>query len=396
VDILTINAGSSSIKFALFEGTVEPTWILKGHIEGIATSGAAISVRSSSDSDNFFRPVTAPDFPEAVAIAMAWIGERGWNEKRGVVVHRIVHGGPDYHQPKLLDPKDVAALRRLVPLDPEHLPGALLLMDAITLRYPRTRQFACFDTGFHHDMPRVAQLLPIPFKYHAQGVRRYGFHGLSYEFLMSELRRTAGDAAAGGRIVMAHLGNGSSLAAVVNGQCIDTSMGFTPAAGIPMGTRTGDIDPGLALYLAQTENMDARQFNDFVNFKCGLLGLSGKTSDMRELLRIGRDDPSAQDAIALYCYQIRKWIGAYAAALGGLDTLIFTGGIGANAPAVRARICTGLDFLGIEMDEARNSVNAGIASSDSARVTVRVIQTDEELVMARAAMRLLSGFPEKT
>jgi acetate kinase len=269
------------------------------------------------------------------------------------------------------------------------LPVAILLIDALGRRFPQLPQIVCFDTAFHHDLPRVAQLLPIPRRYAAQGVRRYGFHGLSYEFLLAELKRTEGAAAAGGRIILAHLGNGASLAAVRDGKPIDTSMGFTPVAGVPMGTRSGDLDPGLVWYLARTEGLDAQQFDELVNRKSGLLGVSEISSDMRDLLRREAADPRAADAVGLFCYQLLKWIGAYTAALGGLDTLIFAGGIGENAPSVRARICAGLGYLGVEIDSARNAVNAAVISTDASRVRVHVMHTNEELVIARSVYRIL-------
>jgi acetate kinase len=249
---------------------------------------------------------------------------------------------------------------------------------------------ACFDTAFHHDLPRVARLLPIPRRYEAQGVRRYGFHGLSYAFLMGELARLAGTEAAQGRVILAHLGNGASLAAVSDGKSVDTSMSFTPTAGVPMSTRSGDLDPGLLWYLARTEGLDAKRFNEMVNFQSGLLGVSETSSDMHDLLDREIQDVRAAEAIALFCYQVKKWIGAFAAALGGLETLVFAGGIGENAPSVRARICDGLGFLGIELDETRNAKSAPLISPDASRVAVRVIRTDEELMIATSVARLLS------
>ena len=236
----------------------------------------------------------------------------------------------------------------------------------------------------------MARLLPIPRRYEAQGIRRYGFHGLSYEFIMSELLRTGGIAASRGRIILAHLGNGSSLAAVHEGHSIDTSMGFTPASGVPMGTRSGDLDPGLAWYLARTEQMDAKQFNDFVNIECGLLGVSDSSADMHTLLQREAQDPRAAEAVAMYCYQIRKCIGAFTAALGGLDTLVFTGGIGANAAPVRTRICDALGYLGIALDPPSNEANAHQISVAGARVKIHVIPTNEELVIARTVGQLLA------
>ena len=252
---------------------------------------------------------------------------------------------------------------------------------------------ACFDTAFHREMPRVARQLPIPRRYEALGVRRYGFHGLSFAFLMSELASQAGAEAAQGRVILAHLGNGASLAAVRNGKPVDTSMGFTPASGLLMGARCGDIDPGLMAYLARTEQMSAQQFDDMANTQSGLLGLSETSSDMRELLSLETQDVRAAEAVALFCYQARKWIGAFAAALGGVDQLVFAGGVGENAPVIRARICDGLGFLGIEVDQQRNLANAPLISAEGGRVDVRVIRTDEELMIARSVIGVLGLGP---
>ena len=294
---------------------------------------------------------------------MDWIEKRGGGDALTAVGHRVVHGGPKYSQPQRITAEMVEELHRLSPVDPEHLPEEILLTEAFHRRFPDLPQVACFDTAFHHDLPRVARMLPIPRRYEAQGVRRYGFHGLSYEFLIGELARLAGAEAAQGRVILAHLGNGASLAAVRDGKSMDTSMGFTPNAGVPMSTRSGDLDPGLVWYLVRTEQMSAKQFNEMVNFQSGLLGISETSSDMRDLLERETRDVRAAEAVALFCYQIKKWIGAFAAALGGLDTLVFAGGIGENAPAVRARICDGLGFLGIELDEKRNAANEGVISA---------------------------------
>jgi acetate kinase len=283
----------------------------------------------------------------------------------------------------------VEELHRLGPFDPEHLPEEILLTEAFHRRFPDLLQVACFDTAFHHDLPRVAQLLPIPRRYEAQGVRRYGFHGLSYAFLMGELARLTGTKATQGRVILAHLGNGASLAAVHDGKPVDTSMSFTPTAGVPMSTRSGDLDPGLLWYLARTEGLDARRFNEMVNFQSGLLGVSETSSDMHDLLDRETQDVRAAEAVALFCYQVKKWIGAFAAALGGLDTLVFAGGIGENAPAIRARICDGLGFLGIELNESSNAETAGVISAETSRVTVRVIRTDEEWMIAKTVCRVL-------
>ena len=396
--ILTINGGSSSIKFAIFSvppGDRSPVMKLKGQIERIGVAGTTFSVTSANERENFTRPVGAGNHENAVTILMDWIEK---HEKGGLyaVGHRIVHGGPKYHEPQQLTPALVDELRTLTPMDPEHLPEEILLTEAFHRRFPDIPQIACFDTAFHHDMPRVAQLLPIPRRYEAEGVRRYGFHGLSYEFLMGELIRIEGADAARGRIILAHLGNGVSLAAVHDGKPIDTSMGFSPASGVPMGSRSGDLDPGLVGYLARTEGMNAAQFSEMANAKSGLLGVSETSADMRDLLKREAEDPRAAEAVALFCYQLRKWIGAFAAALGGVETLVFAGGIGEKSPAVRLRICAALGFLGIELDPARNEQNADLISAHGARVKVRVIPTNEELVIARSVCRVLGLAGQKS
>jgi acetate kinase len=380
--ILTINGGSSSIKFAVFEAGDPLRRILEGGIERIGLPEATLVVKGLNQTDNFSRLVTAPDHTVAVGILMDWIEERSRRDALTAVGHRVVHGGPKYSKPQRITAEMVEDLRQLSPFDPEHMPEEILLTEAFHRRFPDLPQVACFDTDFHHDLPRVARLLPIPRRYEAQGVRRYGFHGLSYAFLMRELARLDGAEAAHGRIILAHLGNGASLAAVRDGKSIDTSMSFTPTAGVPMSTRSGDLDPGLVWYLARTEKMSDKQFNEMVNFQSGLLGVSETSSDMRYLLDHETEDVRAAEAVALFCYQIKKWIGAFAAALGGLDTLVFAGGIGEKAPIVRARSCEGLGFLGIELEEKRNAANEGVISIDASRVTVRIIRTDEELMIA--------------
>jgi acetate kinase len=303
--------------------------------------------------------------------------------------HRVVHGGPRYREPVRVDGIVLEELRGISPFAPNHLPDSIALMQAFGERLPEVPQIACFDTAFHSTLPRVAKLLPIPRRYEGKGVQRYGFHGLSYAFLMQELEVVAGAKAADGRIVLAHLGNGASMAAVRNGKSIDTSMGFTPAAGLMMSTRSGDLDPGLVAFLGRSEQMTETEFDRMIHHESGLLGVSEISPDMRDLLEREAVDVRAAEAVALFCYQAKKWIGSFAAALGGLDTLVFAGGIGENNPSVRARICEGLDFLGIEVNEAKNWENAPVISAQSARVTVRVIRTDEELMIARSVCHML-------
>ncbi len=388
--VLTINGGSSSIKFALFDVGEPLERIVAGGIERIGLPDATFRAIGSTPADNFSRPVVAPDHTAAVGTLMDWSEQRCRQDPLSAVGHRIVHGGPNYCQPQQITADMVQELHRLSSFDPEHLPAEILLVEAFQLRFPDLPQIACFDTAFHHDLPRVARVLPIPRRYEALGVRRYGFHGLSYAFLMEELARLAGAETAQGRVILAHLGNGASLAAVHHGKSVDTSMSLTPAAGVPMSTRSGDLDPGLVWYLARTENMSAEQFNQMVNSQSGLLGISETSSDMRDLLKCEAQDVRAAEAIALFCYQVKKWIGSFAAALGGLDTLVFAGGIGENAPPVRARICEGLKFLGIELENKRNAANEGVVSTESSQATVRVIRTDEEVMIARSTCRILN------
>jgi acetate kinase len=387
--ILTINGGSSSIKFVLFDGSDVPRRILAGAIERIGEPQATLNIKGQDAADHVSQAVNAPDHAAAVDILMDWIQQRLGGDVMAAVGHRMVQGGPKYNAPQLITDAMIEDVRRLFSFDPEHLPEEVLLIEAFRHRFPDVPQVACFDTAFHHNLPRVAQLLAIPRRYEKQGVRRYGFHGLSYEFLMGELASQAGAEAAQGRIVLAHLGNGASLAAVHRGQSVDTSMGFTPSSGVPMGSRSGDIDPGLVGYLAQMESMSAQQFTAMATTESGLLGVSETSSDMRDLLACEAQDVRAAEAVALFCYQIRKWIGAFAAALGGLDTLVFSGGIGESAPVVRQRICDELDFLGIALDPQRNARGASLISTDAGRVLVRVINTDEEIVIAKSTARVL-------
>ena len=364
--VLTINGGSSSIRFAVYavgDARRRPVLRFRGKVDRIAAD------RTSADS-LLDRIEAHPLFASVVAVG-----------------HRVVHG-MKHSEPQRVTPRLLAELDRITAYAPEHLPREIALIKAIRRRHPKLPQVACFDTAFHRDMPRVAKMLPIPRRYGNKGVERYGFHGLSFAYLMEELGRLD-PAAAKGRVVLAHLGSGASLAAVRDGKCIDTSMGVTPTAGLVMSTRTGDLDPGLMYFLARTERMTPARFHKMVNHESGLLGVSATSADVRDLLATEATDVRAAEAVALFCYQAKKWIGAFAAALGGLDTLVFAGGIGENAPVIRNRICDGLGFLGITMDRKRNAKNAALISSDTCRVHVRVIRTDEEIMIARSVIRVL-------
>ena len=389
--LLTINGGSSSIKFAMYEVGETLMRGLQGKVDRIGLSGTNLTFNDPSRKQSESRPLTAADHKSAANALIDWLEKQlDFKSVRGVG-HRVVHG-MQHIAPELVTQDLLDELHRISPYDPDHLPREIELIEAFRKRHPGLPQLACFDTAFHQTMPRVAKLLPIPRRFDAKGIQRYGFHGLSYSYLMEELARLGDPAASKGRVILAHLGNGASLAAVRNGKSIDTSMGFTPTAGLVMSTRSGDLDPGLAPYLTRTEQMTTSQFYKMVNHESGLLGVSETSSDMRDLLARESSDVRAAEAVTLFCYQAKKWIGAYAAALGGVDTLVFAGGIGENAPIVRARICEGLDFLGIELNESRNKEAAGVISTDASRVTVRVIRTDEELMIARSVCRAL-GFP---
>jgi acetate kinase len=385
--VLTINGGSSSIRFAVYEAGDTLRRELDGKIDRIGLSGTNLVVNDPSRTPHVSRRIAAGSDRAAVDVLLNWLEAQPVFTSITAVGHRVVHG-LRHSTPERVTPKLLAELRHITPYDPDHLPREIDLIEAFRTRHPKLPQVACFDTAFHRSMPRVAKRLPIPRRYGAQGVERYGFHGLSYAYLMEELGRLD-PAAVTGRVILAHLGNGASMVAVRDGTSVDTSMGFTPTSGLVMSTRTGDLDPGLGYYLARTERMTAVRFQRMVNHESGLLGVSGTSSDLRDLLARERRDARAAEAVALFCYQAKKWIGSFAAALGGVDTLVFAGGIGENAPLVRARICDGLNFLGIELDESRNAETAGVISTDASRATVRVIRTDEELMIARAVLRRL-------
>jgi acetate kinase len=386
--ILTINGGSSSLKFALFERADPSARLIGGRVDRIGLTGARWVSSHSGGCRNEDRPVDAPDQEAAARLLIDWLDHAVGFATIAVIGHRVVHGGSRYYHPEHITTELIAELRKISAFDPDHLPGEIELIEAFEHRDPELSQVACFDTAFHHNMPRVAQIVPIPRRYEADGVRRYGFHGLSYAYLMEELARVAGPAAAAGKVILAHLGAGASLAAVHGGHSIDTTMGFTPAAGLVMATRSGDIDPGLVRFMSQTKGMTADQFDCMVNDESGLLGISETSPDVRDLLARQAGDVRAAEAIELFCYQTKKWIGAFAAALGGLDTLVFAGGIGENAPEIRRRICQGLGFLGITTDNGRNDSSSPLISTDLGPVAVRVIHTDEALMIARAAARL--------
>ena len=329
--------------------------LLKGRIERIGLADARAVVTPSDGGEKQTFGVEAPDLRSAAGWLVDWLDENVGRAAIAGVAHRVVHGGPNYVGPETITPEVIDELRRISPMDPDHLPGEIAVIERFRECLPGVPQVACFDTAFHHDLPRVARIVPIPRRFEASGVRRYGFHGLSYAYLMEALAEADGPEAAAGRVILAHLGNGASMAAVHGGRPVNTTMALTPAAGLVMSTRSGDIDPGLPGFLARTAGVSTEQFDRMINHESGLLGVSETSPDVRELLAREDRDVRAAEAIAVFVYGARKAIGALAAALGGLDVLVFSGGIGENAPEIRARICEGLGFLGIALDGPSNA-----------------------------------------
>jgi acetate kinase len=389
--ILVINGGSSTLKFALFRVGDGPVRELSGLIDRIGSPHGTFTWMEEGTSRGDRRAVDAPDHAACLDMLMACVDGQCAQDPLRAIGHRVVHGGREYREPQRVTPVVMEELLRLSPYDPEHLPAEIELIEECARRYPRLPQVACFDTAFHRDMPNVARLLPIPRRYEKLGIQRYGFHGLSCSFLMKELARVGREGEANGRIILAHLGNGVSMTAVKDCKSVETTMGFTPASGMPMSRRSGDLDPGLVAYLARTAGMTVEQFHRMANSESGLLGVSEISGDMRDLLKEEGNDPRAAEAVALFCYQAKKTIGSLAAALGGLDTLVFSAGIGEHAPVIRARICEGLEFLGIVIDHARNWKNEAVISKEGGRVILRVIHTDEEREIAASVMALLSA-----
>jgi len=395
--ILTINGGSSSLKFSVATAARPPRRILRGAVSSIGAdhptlaidrgTGATGKAGKTGKADP--RPVPAADHAQAADAVLGQLEAEGLLSTVVAIAHRIVHGGRLGDRSRLITPALLEELRGLETLDPDHLPAELAIVEAMAARAPAVPQVACFDTTFHRTMPRVARLLPIPRRYQAAGLERYGFHGLSYTFLLEELERVAGTEAARGRVLLAHLGAGASLAAVLGGLCVETTMGFTPTSGIPMATRSGDLDPGVLLWLLRNDLAGADALDDLVNRRSGLLGVSGTTSDMRELLAAEGRDPTAAEAVELFCYQVRKAIGALATTVGGLDTLVFSGGIGERSAAIRARIAAGLEHLGVAIDPRRNEGGAAVISADGSRCVVRAMATDEESILEREALAVV-------
>ena len=387
--ILTINGGSSSIKFAVFQYASSIKRVIEGSIDRIGLNGASFTFNNlvSQQHDRYLIPVS--NHQSAAIYLLDWLGSQDEFSSVVAVGHRIVHG-MSRHLPAIVSLQLLDELTAISPYDPDHLPAEIKLIEAFLKRHPSLIQVTCFDTAFHNDMPRVAKMLAIPRRYTEQGIQRYGFHGLSYAYLMESLVSIDDTAATQGKVILAHLGSGASMVAILNGKSIDTSMGFTPTSGLPMSTRSGDIDPGILSYFQIAEKMTTTQFHRMINQESGLLGISETSPDMSDLLALEKDDVRAAEAVALFCYQAKKCIGSYAAALGGLDTLVFSGGIGENSAVIRARISDDLGFLGIELSAEQNDKNALLISSDTSRVKVRVIHTDEAKMIAKSVVHFFS------
>jgi len=391
-NILAVNGGSSSIKFSVYEVRDEadpPEKWLTGKIDRIGEENPELTYTNNRKKDGRKQQdVKAADLSAAGVFLLDWLKKQEGVLPLAAAGHRVVHGGRRT-QACLIDDTVLGELEALRVYDPDHLPGEIELIRLIRGYDPRLPQIACFDTAFHTSMPRLAKLLSVPRRYEREGMQRYGFHGLSYAYILEELTRIAGAAVAGGSVIIAHLGNGASLAAVRDGKSVDTTMGFTPAGGVVMGTRPGDLDPGVIWAIMNKERYDPERLDHFLNKECGLLGVSETSPDMRELLEKESSDSRAAEAVGLFCYSVKKAIGAFTAVLGGLDVLVFTGGIGERSAAVRSRICAGLGYLGIGLDQRANAGDAVLLSHADARTRVYAIPTDEESMIARTVKQLL-------
>jgi acetate kinase len=390
--LLIINAGSSSIKFAVYRknhSLMQLAADAAGQIEGIGSqpcftvkgADGAVLVESMLSADE------ASNHAAAITIIRAWLWDYFADGILLAVGHRVVHGGQHYSAPVLIDAKVLMELENLIPLAPLHQPHNLATIRALLETMPTLPQVACFDTAFHRTQPAVAQRFAIPRRFAAEGIRHYGFHGLSYEYIASilpTLEPTLADA----RIIIAHLGSGASLCAIHNGRSIATTMGFSPLDGLVMGTRCGNIDPGVLLYLIDRHNMDARALEQLLYHQSGLLGVSGISNDMRTLL--ASDDPRAQQAIELFVYRAGREIGSLAAALGGLDALVFTGGIGEHSAEIRAKICHQTAWLGLNLDDSANEATATCVSTQNSKLSVWIVPTDENLMIARHTLRQIT------
>jgi acetate kinase len=381
--ILCFNSGSSSVKFALYELDDTEAMLVRGAVERIGLEGGWLWLKDDQGIRSVDRHSGFPDHNTAVKALVEVMDDQKFPSPDGVG-HRVVHGGTEHAAPELVTPDLVHDLRRMIPLAPLHLPGEIRAIEAVRTHYGGLKQVACFDTAFHWTMPERAKRLPLPGSFWHEGVRRYGFHGLSYEYIVGVLGEDRQ-----GRVIIAHLGNGASMAAVKGGRPLDTTMGFSPMGGLMMGTRSGDLDPGILVYLMDEKGYNARQLEKLLEHHAGLVGVSGISSDMKTLLDQRSTDSQAALAIEMFCYHARKAVGALAAVLGGLDTLVFTGGIGERAAPVRQGICSGLEYLGIHLDTAKNDDHGPLISTVESPCAVRVIATNEDLMIARHTRAVL-------
>ena len=386
--ILTMNRGSSTLKSALYQAEAETKLLVSMAVDHTGVSGSRLEITDPSGTVLLDSSVDRGDATAPLEAMLAWLGERGFQARLAAVGHRLVHGGPSHKDQQRITPEFLAEIEQLIPLAPDHMPAAIREIKFVTDKFPDLPQVACFDTAFHSSLPRVARMYALPRHLYEEGILRYGFHGLSYESVMRELSVLEGELA-NGRVIIAHLGSGASVAAVKDGKCVDTSMGFTPLEGLVMATRSGNVDPGVLLYLLEHKKMSAKDMSTLLNNESGLLGISETSADMKLLVNKMDQDARAREAVDLFCYRSKKYIGAYAAALGGLDLLVFTGGIGEHAPVVRQRICDGLDFLDIRLDPLRNKSNEALISPPERRVKVRVVQANEDLMIVQHVLSAL-------
>ena len=384
--ILCLNVGSSSLKFSVYDADENLACLLSGGIERIGKPDTTLKVTNAEGATQE-KVVHTSHLAKALPVIASVLTDANLHDLSGVA-HRIVHGGPEYTDHQRITPELLEGLRKIAALAPNHLPPEIDFIEAALRQFADTPQFACFDTVFHRDLPDVARRLPLPRRLYDQGIRRYGFHGLSYSYIMQKLPELIGDTASG-RVILAHLGSGASMTAVKKGKSVDTTMGVTPLGGLVMATRSGDLDPGIAGYLAKTENLSGDAYEHMVYAESGLLGLSETSGDIRDLLAREGDDPRAAQAIEAFCYSVRKWTGALAAALEGVDVLVFTGGIGANSHVIRQRICDQLDWLGILLDMGANVHGEPCISAPQAKIMVFALPTDEERFMAETVLTLL-------
>lgn len=391
--ILVLNTGSSSLKCTVYAADGSGKKLAHATASNIGLTHAALTIEDADDHDAI--PLDASDHADALNLIVTWLAENTPINKVVAVGHRVVHGGPRLKEVEHITEAVLKELHRIAEFDAEHIKVELEIIHAARELYPQAVQVACFDTGFFRDLPDRSQRLPIARRFHEKGLRRYGFHGLSYQYLMGALQEAAHDDLKTKRVVFAHLGSGASMCAVKNGVPIDTTMGLTPAGGIPMSTRSGDIDPGIAVFLVKHEHMDADELNDVFNFQSGLLGMSGTTPDMKLLLENESADPRAHEAVDVFCYQVKKTIGAYAAAMGGLDYVVISGGMGEQAPKIRKRICEGLEFLGIEMNDAANQAGEKIISAGGSAVSVYVLPTDESTTIYEGVQKIMDKVIKK-